>query len=199
MNQFCDGSAQSECSRTPDNDCLLYGANDKHMDVAGSSMSGWLVFTVPKVQEGIILVRMEWWCFMSGGPHMANDWKEVNDGKTTDTTPFNNTSSGNQRRLYSDEPLMPPDSRKLKPTFEQVVPTDLEFDWAINGTIKTMKYDEWKDYTVEKVKNVAVWPLLNDLEMAEKKWDGAPVEVAIRYRSEQKPNLPFCISHVYYA
>ncbi|KAL3942006.1 MAG: hypothetical protein SGBAC_003718 [Bacillariaceae sp.] len=194
VNQFCDGSAQSECARTPGNDCLLYGANDKHMDVAGSSRSGWLVFTVPKVQEGIILVRMEWWCFMNGGAHMANSWTEVNDGKTKDTAPYNAT-----RRLHTMEAQVTQESRRLKPTFEQTVPADLEMDFAINGTINTMKYDEWKDYTVEKVKNVAVWPLLNDLEMAEKQWDGAPVEVAIRFRSEEKPNLPFCISHVYYA
>eukprot|EP00980_Cylindrotheca_fusiformis_P021317 scaffold8211_cov117-Cylindrotheca_fusiformis.AAC.13 len=198
--QFCDGSAQSECARSPHNACLLYGANDKHMDVSGTPLSGWLVFTVPNVQEGIILIRMEWWCSMDDAPRMSDRWKEVNDGKTTDTTPWNETG---KRQLVLDslptDDSWPPEQRHLKKTFEQVVPTDLEMDFAINGTIKTMEYKEWRKYSAEKSKNVAVWPLLNDVEMAERDWDGAPVEVAVRFRSEMKPHVPYCISHVYYA
>ena len=32
---YCDGSAQSECNRHKANDCMLGGANDKHLDVWG--------------------------------------------------------------------------------------------------------------------------------------------------------------------
>lgn len=167
----------------------------------GTSLSGWLVFTVPKVQEGIILIRMEWWCSMDHGPRMTDGWSEVNDGRTTDTTPWNATSDDGQRMLSITEPMGQPPlhPRQLKESFEQIVPEDLEMDYAINGTISTMAYEEWKKYTTESSKNVAVWPLLNDVNMAEKKWDGAPVEVAVRFRSQQKPHVPFCISHVYFA
>jgi hypothetical protein len=199
--QFGDGSAQSECGRIPSKDCLLSGHNDKHMDVTGTSLSGWLVFTVPKVQEGIILIRMEWWCGMDNRPRMTDGWTEVNDGKTTDTTPWNVTSDDGQRSLFNIAPgeQALPDHRKLKQSFEQRIPQDLEMDYAINGTITTMKFDEWRMYTAEKSKNVAVWPLLNDASMAEKQWDGAPVEVAVRFRSQEKPHVPVCISHVYFA
>lgn len=179
---FCDGSAQSECGRATDGNCLLTGANDKHYDVWGNSLSGWLVFTVPKVKEGIILARMEWWCGAKNDNVMTKEWTEVNNGKTTDTTPWNATS----RELGGI-------------SFENTVPTDLEFDYAVNGVIKTMKFEEWKEHTAEYVKNVAVWPILNDESMALKDWDGEPMEVAIRYRSKMKPHQSFCISHVYYA
>jgi hypothetical protein len=73
-------------------------------------------------------------------------------------------------------------------------------DIAINGEIiKTMKRDEFIEHTVEFVKNVAVFPFLNDESMAEKDWEGEPMEVAIRFRSDIWPRQTFCISHVYYA
>jgi hypothetical protein len=39
---FCDGSPQSECNRAEDSNCLLSAANDKHLDVMGNTLSGWL-------------------------------------------------------------------------------------------------------------------------------------------------------------
>jgi hypothetical protein len=113
---------------------------------------------------------MEWWCGTQNT--LTKDWTEVNDGKTTDTTPawnatnITNADGGQQRR-------------QLKPSFDGLVPTDFEMDYAINGKIKTMKRDEWHEHAQEYVKNVAVWPLLNDETMAQKDWDGEPVEVAI--------------------
>jgi hypothetical protein len=49
---FCDGSAQSECKRDDDNNCMLYGANDNHLDLHGNALSGWLVLQIPNVKEG---------------------------------------------------------------------------------------------------------------------------------------------------
>jgi hypothetical protein len=191
---FCDGSAQSECNRPEDSNCMLSGANDKHYDVWGNSLSGWLVFTVPKVREGIILARMEWWC--GGKNKLTKDWTEVNNGKTTDTTPWNPTD---ERRTREEEDENEQRQRNLKMTPEQLVPEDFEMDWAINGVVKTMKREEWLTHIKEFVKNVAVWPLLDDPSMAQKDWDGEPVEVAIRFRSKINIQNTWCISHVYYA
>ena len=203
---FCDGSAQSECRRGETETCMLAAPNDNHLDVWGNALSGWLVFTVPKVREGIILARMEWWCGQKTGNDLTRDWTEVNGGKTHDTTPWNATASralmsrtpnsDNQRQTEDEQ-----QQRQLgKPTPDQLVPKDLELDIAINGVIvKTMKREEWMTHIKEFVKNVAVWPLLNDVSMAQKDWDGEPVEVAIRYRSKMMPQITYCISHVYYA
>ena len=193
MKGFCDGSAQTECNREPGTTCLALGHNDRHLDVQGNTLSGWVVFTVPKVREGIILVRLEWWC---GGRafDFTKDWTEVNDGKTLDTTPWNASAT-------TDEPSeRRQNQRELgKPTEEQLVPKDFEMDYAINGVVKTMGREEWLTHKKEFVKNVAVWPLLNDESMAQRDWDGEPVEVAIRFRSKIAPQQSYCFSHVYYA
>jgi len=191
---FCDGSAQSECNRYKGHTCLALGHNDKHLDVWGNSLSGWLVFTVPNVKEGIIIARMEWWCG-SNRNSRTQGWTEVDDGKTMDTTPWNETIPvGGQRSLSQKS-----GRRVLKMSKDGLVPEDFEMDWAINGVIKTMKREEWLSHTQEFVKNVAVWPLLIDESMAEKDGDGESIEVAIRFRSKIMPQQTYCISHVYYA
>lgn len=83
---FCDGSAQSECKRDVDNKCMMYGANDNHLDLHGNALSGWLVLQMPNVKEGIILGRMEWWCGGQKANTLTKDWREVNDGKTNDVS-----------------------------------------------------------------------------------------------------------------
>jgi hypothetical protein len=193
VDGFCDGSAQSECKREKESDCLMYGASDNHMDLHGNSLSGWLVFNVPKIREGIILARMEWWCGTQTANSLTKDWKEVDDGKTMDTTPWEppNKLDNNPEQRH----------RVLKkPTHDDLVPSDFEMDIAINGKlVQTMKRQEWLDYTQEYVKNVAVFPLLNDESMAQKDWEGEPVEVGIRFRSQKMPQQTYCISHIYYA
>jgi hypothetical protein len=195
---FCDGSAQSECGRSADSQCLLYGANDNHMDLQGDSLSGWLVFTIPNVREGIILARMEWWCGDKGGTAMSKGWTNVNDGKTYDTTPFNR--SANSRLLFEESSRIHLERELGKPTINDLVPPDFKMDVAINGKItRTWSREEWVRYTQEYTKNCALWPLLDDESMAQRDWEGEPVEVAIRFRSESKPKQWYCISHVYYA
>lgn len=199
---FCDGSAQSECKRPADSDCMINGANDNHLDVWGNALSGWLVFTVPKVREGIILARIEWWCGNRGANSITKAWTEVNGGMTTDTTPWNSTG----HRAMMAASMSVNEEEDLYRTLaninkDKMVPKDLKFDIAIDGVVvKTMNYKEWTKYAFqEKGQNVCVFPLLNDISMAEKDWDGKPVEVAIRYRSKLQPQTPYCISHVYYA
>jgi len=196
---FCDGTAQSECGRAPDNECLLYGANDRHVNVHGNSLSGWLVFDLPKVKEGIVLVRMEWWCGSENANVLTADWTEVNDGKTEDTTPWNQTT---RTRRTEAKPMWehPPVERMLKkPGPDDLIPADFEMDYAINGEIKTMKRDEWIGGLVEYSKNCAPLLLLNDDAMAQRDWDGEPMEVAIRFRTAMKPKQTYCVSHVYFA
>ena len=196
---YCDGSAQSECERDAENDCIMTGSNDNHLDVWGNALSGWLVFTVPKVREGIILLRMEWWCGVKGKNSLTENWTEVNNGMTTDTTPWEDPAD---RSLVDNSDNIDPEEnfhRDLaKIDKNKLVPQDLEFDYAINGVIKTMKHDEWNKYTNEIGKNVGVWPLLDDISMAERDWDGESVEVAVRFR-QKNLQIPYCISHVYYA
>jgi hypothetical protein len=87
------------------------------MEVTGNALTGWLVFQLPKVCEGIILAQMEWWCGTNKGTTLIQDWKEVNDGKTFDTTPFDPTDvdGGSQRQRVLG-----------KPTQDDKIPSDLQ-------------------------------------------------------------------------
>ena len=209
-NGFCDGSSMSTCSRAPSSTCLASGHNDQHLELAGNSLSGWLVLTLPRVKEGIVLVRMEWWCSVI--PTITKGWTEVNGGNTTDTTPYtqrqlesvslsDNYASPNSGSDYAFDAISGVHSQRLlKPTIDGTVPQDFEMDYAIIGQIKTMNRSEWVPHTAEYSKNCAVWPLLNDDEMAKREnWDGEEMEVAIRFRSKENPHYGVCISHVYFA
>lgn len=138
----------------------------------GNSLSGWLVFDVPNVKEGIILARMEWWCGKPGDNSITLDWTEVNDGKTDDTTPWKINANNNTRRhrhamVANEVDHHPSDQQKQhqqrmlgKPTIDQLVPKDFEMDVAINGKItKTWNREEWIPHTREYSKNCAgKWP-----------------------------------------
>jgi len=77
---YCDGSANSlDCHRGDDNNCLLSGHNDARNTISGDGLSGWLVIQIPKVKEGLILARMEWWHPRGNWP-MTEGWTEVNNG-----------------------------------------------------------------------------------------------------------------------
>jgi hypothetical protein len=192
---FCDGSSMSACGRVPGGTCLASGHNDQHVGLAGNSLSGWLVFLIPKVKEGIVLARMEWWCGVN--PEITANWNDVNDGKTNDNT----------RHLVNSQrqgpiPSSSEDAKRFlgKPTPDDLVPSDFAMDYAVNGVIKTMYREEWMSHITEHSKNCAVWPLVNDLEMAKREnWEGEELEVAIRFRSESNPRAGFCVSHIYYA
>jgi len=203
VDSMCDGSPMAECEREANSKCLMYGANDNHKEVAGNSLSGWLVFTVPKVKEGVILVRMEWWCGL--GDALTKDRTEVNNGMTLDETPYNDTSRHlwmEDHHRFGDGTDYMPGRKLLGP--DDRVPQDFKMDVAINGKLhKTWEREEWLKYAGEASKNCAVWPIFVDESMAMRDWkegdEGEPVEVAIRFRIESEPQRGYCISHVYYA
>uniref|UniRef100_A0A7S4K3H2 Uncharacterized protein n=1 Tax=Odontella aurita TaxID=265563 RepID=A0A7S4K3H2_9STRA len=84
---FCDGSYNSECGRQRGSDCLISGHNDGRGGFVGGGLSGWFVLTLPKVKEGLILMRMEYWMGGPGGNALTKDWTEENGGKTNDAEP----------------------------------------------------------------------------------------------------------------
>jgi len=202
-DSYCDGSTNSFCNRAAGTKCLAYGHNDGRTRLIGNPLSGWLVMTVPRVKEGIILARMEWWCQNPRTTlETTKDWKEVNDGKTMDTTPFDYDAFLEHRELLSEHRGI--SDRQLAVNFkmDDVIANDFFMDIAVNGKIiKSMGKDEWVKYTPEHAKICAVWPVLNDEDMAKRRddWDGEEIELAIRFRSDEKPQQSFCISHIYYA
>ena len=78
---FCDGSQMSTCSRNEDSTCLLYGHNDGRTVIGGNGLSGWIVINLPKVRDGLIFAKLEWWHPRGNEFLFTKDWTEVNNGQ----------------------------------------------------------------------------------------------------------------------
>jgi len=216
---FCDGSAQSECGRGRDSNCLMYGHNDGRGGIFGDSHSGWLVMRLNGVREGIILARIETWHHPEDLPK-TNGWTSENNGKTNDETTYIfpghqeevNENETNERRLKSSPPPSTNDihfgfdtDRILKKA-SPVMNKDFQFEIAIDGEIKsTWKTEDFEDgkQKHEIAYNMAYFVLMDDPSMSERfNGDdddvGETVELAIRL-SGQGSEVVFALSHLYWA
>lgn len=191
-NGYCDGTSTSMCGRSEQSDCLMYGHNDGHGGIAGDGLSGWLVIQIPRVRYGLIGAKFEYWSVRDLS--RTREWTEVNNGLTYDVTPYKPPENEAEEQLWDGT------TRKLKATIPPF-PEDSQFDFAINGKImKTMDLKEFETYQKEIGYNVAVLPILDDEEMAERDWDGESMELGIRLRSETQPrDLVVNFNHIYYA
>jgi len=202
---FCDGTAQSECSRDKDQRCLLYGHNDGHGVIMGDGFSGWLVMQLPGVKEGLIMVRMETWR-NPGENQRTEGWTEENNGKTHETTSSQDMEENENVDIDDVEDEMIDDSsgknRRLKGE-PAPFPDGFCFEIAINGEIKA----SWdKDQLEEQRHNVAynldMFILLDDPSMKDRfkseNEEGETVEVAIRISGAGR-DATFALSHVYWA
>jgi len=171
---YCDGSSNSyDCHRSNDNNefCLLRGHNDGRSTLSGNALSGWLVIQIPKVKEGLIYMKPEWW-----HPRAA-----MNIDRTAGWTEVNN---GEYRALGKATDW----------------PSDVLIDIAINGVItQTWDYDKFYSMKIDPAYNEEFFILLDDEEFTQSE-DGEPVELGIRIRSETDPNnAGISIAHIYYA
>ena len=189
---FCDGSFQSECQRSVDSTCPMKGHSDGRSGLLGDALSGWLVFEVPNVKEGIIILRLEVWKDPNSNTR-TEGWTKVDNGDTStedemleNITELADNANAEGRRLFIPE-------------------NDFYFDYAINGDIKTMDYDEFISYKEKVGKNMSLWPVMLPSKKKEqvpknnngKK--GETVEVAIRLRSTAGREATVAVSHLYYA
>jgi hypothetical protein len=53
------GSPMSTCRRHKSSNCLLYGHNDGRTKITGDALSGWIVFTLPELKEGLVFAKLE--------------------------------------------------------------------------------------------------------------------------------------------
>ena len=171
---FCDGSFQSECGRDKDSKCPFSGHNDGRQGIFGDALSGWLVFTVPNVNDGVILLRLE-------------AWHEEKNKRTESWTEVNNTTASIGCK-----------GRRLD------VPEDILFDYAVDGEIKSMGYEEYKSLKNNIVAaNMALWPIILDKDRPKvasgSNDDAKTIEVAIRLRSSAKRDAVVLVSHLFYA
>lgn len=207
MEEFpgeCDGSYYAICGRHYEDSCPMLGHHDSRGYVAGNEFSGWLVLEIPRVEKGIIIMKLYTWLGKKEN-HMTIDWTSVNNERRlegdTDSFAFessflhDNTSS--QRR--QDEPFDDKDwietgsQRRLK-SDPAIFPDTFQFDYAINGKITTLD----KDAFFEKISDVQ--RVVQDLVLLDDPSFGPQdnVEVAIRLRGCGVDNN-IGVTHIYWA
>jgi hypothetical protein len=185
---FCDGSAQSLCYRSSTMNCLLQGTNDAHNNVVGNALSGWLVLTLPKVSEGFVFMKLEWWYPRGNDFWLTKDWTELNNGIDVGERNLKDEVEGERSMKALPKPW----------------PADMEIDIAVNGKIvDTLHGGPSVNSVPELIQdrpqlsyNEQFFKLLDDKSLA----DGGDLEFAIRIRSTENPkDASFGISYIYYA
>jgi hypothetical protein len=175
---FCDGSAQSRCGRDFGSKCLMAGHNDHQAGILGDGYSGWLLFKVRHVTEGIILARID-------TQVAANS-----DNVTVGWTGENGATDGED---------IPPKGRML------ALPLDFWFDYSINGVVTTLSRDKFTSFGVDIDGSMTLYPLFIDHSMGEKQRTegdvGETVDIGIRIRAlpGRGRAATIMLTHIYYA
>lgn len=168
---FCDGSAQSTCDRSSTNTCLLAGHND---------------FQLARV-PGIIGDALSGWLMLrihhvKEGLILARLDTTVKPQSDTKTDGWTSVNQGNDNGRHLN------------------IPADFEFDYAINGKVKTLLRSEFLAFGTEILPGMTLFPLLLDESMSEDEDDeGQTVDVAIRIRSAEGRAATVLLTHLYYA
>lgn len=129
---YCDGSYYAQCNRDTNNDCVLHGHHDARAALIGNALSGWLVFTVPAVKEGIIMIKVHSWS-KSEENTITADWS---------------TENNERRRLDKDPAAGYPDNFKM--------------EYAINGKIATLNKEEYMEKRKRVQRVVEILTLMDD-------------------------------------
>jgi hypothetical protein len=202
---YCDGSYNSECGRQ--GSCLLSGHADSRGCLLFNSYSGWMVFTLPNVTEGLIFSKLESWHGASEIP-VATSWHSIN-----------NQSHHHRRHLrglYSMEELDDHDMRHQfhnssidgMISFDEVSRRDrgsgppeycenFRYEFSIDGVITSWNLTEFqlRDKVPQRV--VELQLLLDDANFTSEPRD---VELAIRMTGcGDTTKKVLCLSHIYYA
>ena len=164
---------------------MLYGHNDGRKGLKFCGYSGWLVFNIPDLKNGKIVVKFESWHFPPEALPYEEGWETINNermlGSLIDEEDFywNSTSLG----------------RKLK---QQPKPwcDEFKFEYAIDGKITTLGKDQWLEKKKDVQRVVETQVLLDD-----PKYTGGKekeVEVAIRITGCGHDKV-FNLNHVYWS
>eukprot|EP00574_Skeletonema_japonicum_P004512 CAMPEP_0201718612 /NCGR_PEP_ID=MMETSP0593-20130828/4087_1 /ASSEMBLY_ACC=CAM_ASM_000672 /TAXON_ID=267983 /ORGANISM="Skeletonema japonicum, Strain CCMP2506" /LENGTH=996 /DNA_ID=CAMNT_0048208955 /DNA_START=5 /DNA_END=2995 /DNA_ORIENTATION=+ len=168
---YCDGTANAVCGRDTLSNCLMTGHNDGRGKLDGDALSGWVVFNLKNVTQGLFLARMETWIEFESNKR-TEGWTEVNNGKRA-------------RHRYLKAPPPPK-------------PADYRVEVAVNGVItKSMNETEFNNLCTEPGYNLIICTLWDDEERALKN-EKEDVEFAFRMAGGGRKGI-MGITHVYYA
>lgn len=185
----CDGEYNSICGRQRSSACPLIGHHDGRGFLVGNEYSGWLVMNLPKLKEGIIIIKLFTWLDPSNSK-ITQGWTSVNNERRRLGT--RNKTSGELCNTTSSFTTLK--NRRLKGN-PPVIPDTFEFDFAINGKVTTWNKEQFleKKKTLQRV--FEAWTLLNDPNFVSQATD---VELAIRMRGCGR-DIAFGLTHIYWA
>lgn len=157
-----------------DGECPLSGHNDYRGALVGDCLSGWLVWTVPDVKEGHVVIKVEdeYWNGKTTGWECENN--ECGETVTNTTNP----SADHERRLKKQPP---PDWCD-----------DFQVDIAINGEVSTWNKATWDQRKVSLQRVVDVVTLVHAPSVQ------GDVEVGLRLRGCGRQRA-LKVTHVYWA
>jgi|UPI000581A067 hypothetical protein len=201
----CDGEYHSVCGRHVDISCPMLGHHDGRGVLVGNEYSGWIVLNLPKVTEGLIIIKLFTW----GGEGMntiTQGWTTVNNEggrrlrgssnflqKEENLSRWNESSTTieSEKERYGGEL----DERRLDPKSIENYPNAFEFDYAINGKITTLNRDQFRDRVKDLARVVEVMTLLDDPDFV-----SGPTDVEIAFRMRNCGHLcTVSLTHVYWA
>lgn len=181
----CDGTASGQCGRLPSSKCLLSGHVDSRGGILGNALSGWLVLEIKDVREGVVVLKVD------------TDRKAEESTRTVGWTEVNNVEGG-RRRLGGAADEHTPEERRAEavtassPSRRSLLPDSFEFDFAIDGTIQTLKKKEFEEKIAKPQDNIELLTVLDDPSMKK------DLEVAIRLRGCGR-ECAIALTHVYWA
>mmetsp|Transcript_9563 Transcript_9563/g.26020 ORF Transcript_9563/g.26020 Transcript_9563/m.26020 type:complete len:307 (-) Transcript_9563:386-1306(-) len=141
---FCDGTLDSFCKRDAKFDCILYGHNDDRGGVLMDGKSGWMLFNIPKVENGFIVVKLETW-----------HWK-YEATKTKAWTSINNENDERRLMMEAEEREdqlwngdEPDTHRRLGKPGPEPYCDDFLFEVSIDGTVQSFDRTQFTGATAE--------------------------------------------------
>jgi len=147
---YCDGTSNAVCGRSKSSNCLMSGHNDERGTLVGDALSGWLVFNLKDVTQGLFLARMETWTPFESDTR-TRGWTTIN----------------NEKRRHLKAPPPPK-------------PADYRVEIAVNGLVtKSMNETEFNELCIFPGYNLIICTLWDDEERALKN-EKEDVEFAFR-------------------
>jgi hypothetical protein len=173
---YCDGSYNAECGRR--GSCLLGGHQYSSGGILFRNYSGWLVMTLPAVQEGLIVTKIE-------SRHDPSDMTEE------EKTGGRSLRAGH---AYSDaDDGVNADKRRLGRA--PVLCDAFTFEFAIDGNISVWNKTDWTLFSKQAQRGVELQTLLDDQNFTE---EGRDVELAIRFTGCGDV-MTMSLTHIYFA
>lgn len=96
---MCDGEYDSWCKKNDldPNACLMYSHNDGRSGLVFDGFSGWGVFELPNVREGLIAIKYHSW-LPENGNTATNGWTTENGEPAVETRALTEESGSEARR-----------------------------------------------------------------------------------------------------